>query len=107
MTQNTDPRQASSNRRQAERRRHERRVVQYAYGSPEWIAYIQQHYLLWPKQDRRRSDRRQQDRRNTHHERRIRTNQKRSYLLPHKNIQDILSDDEKKMLRQVMRSDEN
>ncbi len=106
MTATDDPRQAS-NRRQAERRRHERRIIQYAYGSPEWIAYIQQHYLLWPKQDRRRTERRQQDRRNSNHERRIRKNQKRLYNPQFKNLQDILTDEEKKMLRQIMQSEDN
>ena len=76
------------------------------YGTPEWIAYIQKNYLLWPKQDRRRSDRRQQDRRNISFERRNRDSQRRLYRSQQKNIQDILTDEEKQLLMQVMQYDD-
>ncbi|MCF6203032.1 MAG: hypothetical protein L3J59_05070 [Methylococcaceae bacterium] len=56
-----DPRK--KNRRRAERRAKERRVITYAFGSPEWINAIQKDYLLWPKEDRRGKDRRNNSRR--------------------------------------------
>lgn len=52
-------------RRQANRRTQERRNLPYAFNSPEWLATVKQHYLLWPKHDRRLAERRESDRRST------------------------------------------
>jgi len=98
MNTTNDPR-LSQNRRQSERRHHERRTIQYPYGSPEWIANIQQNYLLWPKQDRRQRDRRCQERRYIMNERRTGQSGRRLYRKKSiQNLQDLLTEEEKQML---------
>lgn len=52
-----------SARRRTIRRQQERRTNPFAFNSAEWVAFVQQEYVLWPKQDRRILDRRNADRR--------------------------------------------
>jgi len=52
-----------SARRRGARRQQERRTNPFAFNSAEWIAFVQQQYVLWPKQDRRVLDRRRAERR--------------------------------------------
>lgn len=49
--------------RRLARRQNERRSNPFAFNSEEWIVMVQQQYLMWPKQDRRRDDRRAAERR--------------------------------------------
>ncbi len=97
-----EPRQSS--RRQAERRCRERRVIPYEFGSPEWIAAISQQYLLWPKEDRRKHDRRQQDRRSTN--RRSKAGKPRTFSKSLPSLQNLLTEEEKQMLNDLLSSDE-
>lgn len=46
-----------------DRRKTERRVCPYEFGSPEWVEHIQKNYLAWPKSERRKMERRTEDRR--------------------------------------------
>lgn len=95
-----DPRK--KNRRQAERRAKERRVIEHSFGSPEWISAIKENYLLWPKIDRRGQDRRNESRRQG--SRRIHSlarpieNSKKMY--------DLLTAEEKQMLNELAQSDD-
>lgn len=52
-----------SRRTLADRRKADRRVCPYEFGSPEWIEHIQKNYLAWPKVDRRKTERRIENRR--------------------------------------------
>ncbi len=55
--------QINYSRRNAHRRSKERRENPYAFNSPEWIAMMEERYVLWPKVDNRKQDRRSSDRR--------------------------------------------
>ncbi|WP_305908974.1 hypothetical protein Q9L42_007975 [Methylomarinum sp. Ch1-1] len=101
-----DSRQHSS-RRQHERRIKERRAVEYPFGSAEWIRRIQQENLLWPKYDRRCNDRRQHDRRQQDRRANNRSLKSRRRLAPSQPFKDhnILTDEEKQMLRELMSRD--
>ena len=52
-----------NSRRQDMRRKHERRIITFTFGSKEWLDMIKKHYFLWPKQDQRLNTRRNNDRR--------------------------------------------
>ena len=54
----TDSRQSSKCRRIADRR-----LFPYPFGSQAWIDHIKNHYLAWPKDDRRIENRRESERR--------------------------------------------
>jgi hypothetical protein len=97
-----DPRK--KNRRRAERRAKERRVITHTFGSLEWISAIQKDYLLWPKEDRRGEDRRNNSRRQG--KRRIKnaaipesTNTNQMYSL--------LTTEEKQMLNELSQSNKD
>ncbi len=75
----------------------ERRAVDYPFGSPEWLAWVQQEHFLWPKQDRRRGDRRVEDRRKKSNH----ANQ-RNASRPLQ-LQNLLSEEEKRMIAELMR----
>ncbi len=53
-----NPRRASMTRREADRRN-----IPYPFGSPEWVENIKNHYLAWPKSNRRGANRRNHERR--------------------------------------------
>ena len=91
-------------RRQHERRIKERRAVQYRFGSPEWLSRVQQENLLYPKQDRRNSDRRSHERRKKH--RRTTNAERKSAVNPTSPAQ-ILTPEEKQMLNDLMRQNNN
>ncbi len=97
-----EPRQSS--RRQTERRCRERRVIPYEFGTPEWIAAISQQYLLWPKEDRRKRDRRQRDRRSANRRRKF--GKPRTFSKPLSSLQNLLTEEEKQMLHDLLSSDE-
>ena len=67
----------SESRRTSDRRSKNRRIISYEFGSPEWIDNIQNNYLVWPKEERRKEDRRKSERR---------ANERRSLIL--KNFND-------------------
>ena len=93
-----DSRQQS--RRRKERRVKERRAVDYRFGSQEWLERVKQENYLWPKQDRRCNDRRRQDRRKNN--RRI-NNGRRTSAVTIIKTHNLLTDEEKQMLNELMR----
>lgn len=89
-------------RRLSERRRNERRKNSFTFGSDEWIALIQQEYLLWPKQDRRHQDRRCQARRQALR----RNNRPRPEPATQtKTLYGLLTKEEKEMLNELIKYD--
>ncbi len=89
-------------RRLSERRKNERRKNSFPFGSEEWIALIQQEYLLWPKHDRRHQDRRSQPRRQLLRRR----NRARSASSGQKKtLYGLLTKEEKEMLNELIQSD--
>ncbi len=95
------PEARRNERRQMERRRRERRA-NLEFGSPEWIEYVQQNYLMWPKYDRRNKDRRTQQRRNLECRRRRQTARIRFAQQQNQTRLQLLSDEEKKALRDII-----
>lgn len=53
-----NPRRTSMTRRMDDRRK-----IPYPFGSPEWVENIKNHYLAWPKNNRRNANRRSDERR--------------------------------------------
>ena len=50
--------QIGDENRIVDRRCHTRRILPYAFGTPEWVDAVQQAYAFWPRQDRRNQERR-------------------------------------------------
>ncbi len=98
----------SSQRRKTSRRQRERRGNPFPFNSPEWIAWLQQHYLLWPKYDRRLQDRRASERREIDRRNSFRTPLlARSYRYVRRlSAEDILNDEEKQMIRELFNEDD-
>lgn len=88
------------NRRQL-RRQSERRSNPFSFNTEGWIAFMQQHYQMWPKQDRRRHDRRTEDRRNQHD--RVPPNSSKPLPIATQLFatRDLLSNAEKQMILQL------
>ena len=86
--------------RRSERRSEERRLITYQFGSPKWINRIKEEYLLWPKQDRRIQKRRQ-------NRRRIKNIGRSTTAAYIKTMQNLLTVEEKQMLRKLSQSDDN
>lgn len=87
-------------RRRNVRRQQERRANPFAFNSEEWIAAVQQQYLLWPKQDRRLFDRRSSERRELDRRAALR-NAKREMPFQRNrwfSADNILNDEEKQMI---------
>lgn len=85
-------------RRRKVRRQQERRTNPFAFNSAEWIATVQQQYLLWPKQDRRLDDRRAAERRELDRRAALR-NAKPKFQRNHWFSADtVLNDEEKQMI---------
>ena len=84
--------------RRSERRSEERRSIEHAFGSPEWVEKIKEEYLLWPKRDRRIKNRRQSLRR-------IKNIGRSTTAVPTKTMQNLLTDEEKQMLNKLSQSD--
>ncbi len=84
--------------RKSERRSKERRVIEYAFGSADWLNAIKQDYLLWPKLDRRLQDRRQKLRR-------IKNIAQSRLSGDTKKLHNILTSEERQMLNELFRSD--
>lgn len=96
----------SSLRRQQNRRQQERRNLNLKFNSPEWIEYMQSHFLLWPKMDRRQRERRSSDRRASE-----RRQPKRALTQPQPRYSlttsDLLSDEEKQMIQNLFLNKQN
>lgn len=94
-------------RRNHSRRQSERRANPFPFNSPEWIAVMKESYELWPKYDRREMERRTADRRAAER----RTQRRNSLAAKHLRrsnrftADDILAEDEKKMIMDLFRND--
>lgn len=91
-------------RRISERRKKERRVIPYPFGSAEWIALIKKEYLLWPKEDRRHQERRNQSRRQQL--RRTKKGIRSASAEQSKKLYDLLTKEEKEMLNELIQADQ-
>jgi len=91
-------------RRKLERRSKERRIIPYEFSSPEWREMIQQEYLLWPKEDRRKAERRSSARRVKG--RRTEKNGKARVPRRPSNLLGILTKEEKKMINELTQSED-
>ena len=92
-------------RRELVRRQKERRKNDFEFNSPEWIAMIQEHYVLWPKYDRRKQERRSRDRRNSERRSTERNSSAAKYLRQSDFVSsdDILDHNEKRMILDLFR----
>ncbi|WP_150046095.1 MULTISPECIES: hypothetical protein [Methylomonas] len=92
-------------RRTYVRRQKERRVNTFAFNSPEWIAMMQEHYVMWPKTERRKKDRRAKDRRKIDRRRALRRADQPKYSrAPYFfSTESILDEEEKQMILELFR----
>lgn len=98
-----------TSRRRIARRKKERRTNPFAFNSAEWIAVMQEQYLLWPKQDRRIYDRRASERREI--DRRTALRNRSAMNVPFKRTRlisadDILNEEEKQMIQALYADEE-
>ncbi|MGY6276779.1 hypothetical protein [Methylomonas sp. MgM2] len=94
-------------RRKFVRRQNERRKNNFEFNSPEWIAMMQEHYVLWPKYDRRKHERRSRERRKSERRNTERKSATAKYLRQTKFLSsdDILDDAEKRMILDLFRKE--
>ncbi len=97
-----------SARRRTARRQHERRTNPFPFNSDEWIAFIQQHYLLWPKQERRMGERRVAERRETDRRAALRKESEDAIFQRTRwfSAESILNDEEKQMIQELFAEEE-
>lgn len=53
----------NDSRKSSERRKQDRRQVDFEFGTEQWIDYVKINYMAWPKADRRLQSRRAGERR--------------------------------------------
>ena len=95
------PQQESSiELRRSERRAVERRKVRHAFGSLEWTKEVMEHYVMWPKDERREQDRREYDRRHIN-QKMMSVSGSTFRVLSKKRTAAPLSDEELKMLKEL------
>jgi hypothetical protein len=90
-----------SARRRGARRQQERRTNPFAFNSAEWVAFVQQQYVLWPKHDRRVLDRRSAERREIDRRAALRDGEQEMPFQRTRwfSAEQILNDEEKQMIR--------
>jgi len=91
------PRRSSMTRRMADRRE-----IPYPFGSPEWVENIKNHYLAWPKSNRRNLSRRNDERRATERRQQLLSEQRRSEM---KYSPILLTQEERKLIENLYLSD--
>lgn len=91
--------------RRASRRVSERRSNPHPFNSEAWIAVVQQHYQMWPKQDRRKQDRRSADRRDGQNPRSRIPFKPQAVAEQLFSSRDLLNDDEKQLILQLFAED--
>ncbi|MDP1772858.1 MAG: hypothetical protein Q8L15_11290 [Methylobacter sp.] len=84
------------------RRMTDRREIPYPFGSPEWEENIKNHYLAWPKFNRRNVSRRSDDRRALERRDQLLSEQRRSEK---KYSPILLTQEEKKLIEELYLSD--
>lgn len=97
-----------SARRRTKRRQQERRTNPFAFNSAEWVAWVQQQYLLWPKHDRRVADRRNAERREIDRRAALRDASQDVKFQRTRwfSADDVLNDDEKQMIQALFAEEE-
>lgn len=91
-----------SRRSVATRRVADRRKIPYPFGSKEWIENIKEHYLAWPKFNRRKTDRRGNERRTPERREQQLSEQSRSEK---KFSTILLTEEERKLIEDLYLSD--
>jgi len=91
------PRRSSMTRRITDRRK-----TPYPFGSPEWIENIKDHYLAWPKSNRRDTSRRSNDRRAIDRRQQMLSEQRRSEK---KYSPILITEEERKLIEDLYLSD--
>jgi len=82
-----------TSRRAEARRKEERRIINSEFGSPEWLAMIQELYFSWPKRDQRVHARRERERRALE--------RRHGKAFSEKQATELLSDEERQMLSKI------
>ncbi len=97
-----------SARRRGVRRQQERRTNPFTFNSTEWIAFVQQQYMLWPKEDRRTLDRRRAERREIDRRAALRNAEREMPFQRTRwfSAEHILNDDEKQMIQALFAEEE-
>lgn len=80
------------------RREDDRRIVHYLFGTQDWIDNIKNHYLSWPKLDRRENVRRNLERRAIDRRLKQLTEQDRSAI---QYSQVLLTQEERKLIADI------
>lgn len=92
-----------SARRRTIRRQQERRTNPFDFNSAEWVAFVQQEYMLWPKHDRRVLDRRVSERREIDRRAALRDAEQATQFQRTRwfSADQILNDEEKQMIQDL------
>jgi hypothetical protein len=85
------------------RRVNDRRVVDFPFGSEEWVENIKTNYHVWPKTDRRQANRRIEDRRAFDRRQRQLSDQQRS---EQKYSSILLTHEELKLIEELFKNDD-
>lgn len=93
----------NSRRTNMNRRIDDRRNIPYPFGSQEWVENIKNHYLAWPKSNRRDQNRRSDDRRALERREQQLSEQRRSEI---KYSRILLTHEERKLIEDLYLSDE-
>lgn len=92
-----NPRRSSMTRRMTDRRK-----IPYPFGSPEWVENIKNHYLAWPKSNRRNMNRRSDERRAIERRQQLLSEQRRSEK---KYSPILLTQEERKLIEDLYLND--
>lgn len=86
------------------RRQKERRSNDLAFNSPEWIAMMQESFVLWPKLDRRKEDRRACERRKLDRRSLLRKEGGDRHFPVILTADNVLDDEEKRMILDLFKN---
>lgn len=84
------------------RRRNDRRIAPYSFGSSEWIENVKKNYVVWPKWNRRGTSRRSNERRSSDRRYQQLSDQSRS---EQKYSTILLTEEEKQLIEDIFKSD--
>lgn len=92
----------NSRRTSISRRKADRRIAPYPFGSPEWIENVKKNYVAWPKTNRRDANRRCHERRESDRRQQLLSEQLRSEK---KYSPILLTEEERKLIEDLYLSD--